>query len=528
MLPMQQSQASFPLMNNGPPPPVAPYNPQYTDPSSASLESLQRTLAAAQAASEDEQFHGFMDHHDPVDAFGGPLMHDPSGAGHAQFPPPNESLQFCGSHTYSYPSAFADNHYTGVQPMPELQHAREEMSNRTPTPFSSYPASAASDAASNPTPAFPSQLLPLYNGLHSHASDTSESQSPNESCQGSNHAIAFNYRVPESDESPPPPGPSAPFKSLPQPMDIASRRKKVQVKPAALISETLLSRPPLGPRTVSHADGFRRPSDSPKSSPMRRIVSAGGNRNVLTGRVHKSGVESAQRSPINLGGFADAESFVERNYQNFRSTPSMTAGSSLTSSLAPPTPMSPREREMTFASRESAISGSSSDEGGMNFVFNAGVPGCFTTAEGDQNLASPPETPQAQLAAHPSGNGWPSAVDFSDKQWHFEVPDEPLYTPAHDSFNMELQMPQPSYLPAISQPGTPAYGQFNPGFLFRHESPHYPLESPQYAMAMHTLSDYAFPDTHSHYPVGMLTSPMAKQKTFQFSHTTAADFSEKQ
>ena len=150
----------------------------------------------------------------------------------------------------------------------------------------------------------------------------------------------------------------------------------------------------MGPRTVSHAEGFRRGTESPASSPMRRIVSAGGNRNVLSGRIYKSGIESSQRSPINLGGFADAGSFLEYNQQNIRN-PSLTAGSSLNSSLAPPTPMSPREREMTFPKLESSRSTASPIEGGVNFVFNAGVPGCFTTMEGDQNLASPPETPQA-------------------------------------------------------------------------------------------------------------------------------------
>jgi len=46
---------------------------------------------------------------------------------------------------------------------------------------------------------------------------------------------------------------------------------------------------------------------------MRRIVSAGGNRNVTSGRISKSGVESAQRSPINLNGFADAGAFMEHD-----------------------------------------------------------------------------------------------------------------------------------------------------------------------------------------------------------------------
>jgi hypothetical protein len=152
----------------------------------------------------------------------------------------------------------------------------------------------------------------------------------------------------------------------------------------------------------------------------------------------------------------------------------------------------------------------------MNFVFNAGTGG-FTTMEGDQNLASPPETPQAQMVMHPSANNWPT-MEFSEKQWSFEVPDEPLYTPAHETFALELHMPQqPAYLASMSQPVTPAFGQFNPSFMFAHEG-----DSPQYTLSTQPHSEYNFPDG-AHY----MSPSMTKQKTFQFSHTTPADFSEK-
>jgi hypothetical protein len=526
-----QPRASFSLMT-GPPAPVALYNPQYPDPSSASMESLQRTMAAAEAgqASSQQDYHtSFMDQHDSLTAFGGHLP-DSSSGDRAQFPPPGDSVtQFDTNQTYSYPSSFTNNLYgISSQSGAELEPSPVETTNLTPTPFHSYPDSTEAEA---PRPqvitTFPSQLLPQsQDGLPSQSHDSSDSQSPEDS-DASISAIGFKCEVQESQESSmSPPGPSIPFKSPPPPMDIASRRKKVHVKPAALVAETLRNRPSVGPRTVSHAEGFRRPSDSPISSPMRRIVSAGGTRNVISGRISKSGVESAQRSPINLNGFADAGAFMEHNYQNIRNHPSLTAGSSLNNSLAPPTPMSPREREMTFATRKNSRSTASPVEG-MNFVFNAGVPGCFTTMEGDQNLASPPETPQAHMVMQPS-NGWPTTgVDFQDKQWHFEVPDEPLYTPAQDSFPLELHMPQPSYLTSMSQPVTPAFGQFNPNFMFGHESPQFKTESPQYTLSTQGHSDYSFPDSNTHYPLGMFTSPLTKQKTFQFSNTTAADFSEK-
>lgn len=500
LMPVQQPTAPFGLQS-GPPPPVAPYNPQYSDPSTASMESLHRTLAVAHTVSEHDEYHNFVDH-DSLHSFGsGSLVHDVANSDRAHFPSPDDSVVHFDGAQYAYPPTFANNVYGS-----QIELASAPQEHPTPTLFSAYPTSSEDEAsAPQAVTAFPSQLLTHFDGLPHHPNSVhSDSQSP-ETSSASTIATGF-HDIAESDETcTSPPAPSIPFRS-PPPMDIASRRKKVQHKPAALVADTL-RRPSMGPRTVSHADGFRRPMDSPVSSPMRRIVSAGGNRFVLSGRVSKSGVESAQRSPINLGNFP--ESFMEQNYHTIRLPPSLTAGSSLNSSLAPPTPMSPRG-EMTFVKRDTSRSTASPNEGSMNFVFNAGTGG-FTTMEGDQNLASPPETPQPQMAMHPSAQNW-STMEFSEKPWTFEVPDDALYTPAHESFPSELHMPQPSYL-SMSQPVTPAFGQFNPNFMLAHEG-----DSPQYTLSTQHQSEYTFPDAH-------YMSPMTKQKTFQFSHTTPADFS---
>ena len=518
-LPLQHG-ATFPLLS-GPPPPVASYNPQYPDPSIASMESLRRTMAAAQAASQHEDFIGqFQAAHDPITNFE-EALHATTSDDHAQFPMGNIVVPFEESNGF-YDSTYQNALYSPVnQCLVEPEHLRNP--DQTATPFHNFSAPSGGDPnGPHLLASYPSQMLPSqsHDGLSSLPHESNASQTPEDS-NSSTLSVGFKYEVAESEA---PPAPSIPFKSPPPPTDLASRRKKA-VKPAALSADTLSVRPPLGPRTVSHAEGFRRPSDSPISSPMRRIVSAGGNRSVVSGRVGKSGVESAQRSPININGFSDARAFMEHNYHTTRHPPSLTASSSLNSSLAPPTPMSPQEREISLVKRKGSRSSASPAENSMNFVFNGGVPGCFTSIE-DQNLASPPETPQAHMGIHSMGNGWPTTVDFQDKQWHFEVPDEPLYTPAHDSFGIELHMPQPSYLSSLSQPATPAFGQFNPTFMFGSESPQYKTESPQYQLSSQSTSEYSFPD--SHYPGGMVsTSPMTKQKTFQFSNTTAADFSEK-
>jgi hypothetical protein len=228
-----------------------------------------------------------------------------------------------------------------------------------------------------------------------------------------------------------------------------------------LFAEALRSnRPSVVPKRVSHAGELPQQTDSPILSTLRRITSPAGNRNNLSGRVYKSGIELT-RSPIKLGDFP--ESIMEQNFHTIRLPPSLTAGSSLNSSL---------------------------------------------------NSSPEQSTPQAQIVMHPSNN-WPT-IEFSEKQQRtFAVPDEPRYNLAPETFPLELHMPQPAYLTSMSQPATPTFGQFNPNFLFAHEG-----ASPQYTLSTQPHSKYSFPDTH------YMSPSMAKQKTFQFSHTTPADFTE--
>ncbi|KAG9232902.1 hypothetical protein BJ875DRAFT_379724 [Amylocarpus encephaloides] len=521
--------SSFPLISRLPPSAVDLYKPQYSNPPATSMESLQRSMDAAAQASHPDFHDDFLEDDDPMPVFGDAMIHRGS-EDRARFPAPDTLVTQFDPQGYAFPSTFTDDLYTSPPSTHDLRASPIDTTHQTATPYIYSTSSNSESNGSQAMATFPSQLLPPpgHDHLPSLTNDSGDSQSPEESSE-SHLPLDFKYEVTESDHCEvSPPAPSIPFKSS-APMDIASRRKKVHVKPAALVSETLRSRPSLGPRTASHAaDGFRRAVDSPIGSPMRRIVSAGGNRSaVISGRIYKSGIESAQRSPINLGGFVDAGAFMERNFHNMRHPPSMSTLSSLNSSLAPPTPMSPREREMTLSKRDGSRSTASPhDEGSMNFGFDAGVPGRFTTMDGDdQNLASPPETPQAQMVLH--GNGWPSAVDYQDKQWAYEVPDEPLYTPANDGFPVELQMPQPTYIANMSQPVTPALGQFNPTLIFGHESPPFKHESPRYTLSTQSSAEYAYPDSQGHFPLAMLTSAMTKQKTFQFSNTTAADFSGK-
>ncbi|KAH8599068.1 hypothetical protein B0O99DRAFT_591661 [Bisporella sp. PMI_857] len=536
-LPLQHSN-TFPM--TGPPQAAAPCNPQYPDPSTASMESLQRTMAAAAQASFAPQQQGFQVYSEQTDIFtpfAGPL---PSTSDHAQFPsvdgPVHSHLNgdhgsnYLNTHTqdvYSNPEGIFTN---SNQSLPELHASPATESSTSFQLYSNVPQGLDLSGAQL-TQQFPSQLLPTrtHDGYQRTQTSNCDGQSPEDS-SASTQSIGFKIDEVDLDNSSPP-APSIPFKS-PPPMDIASRRKKVAVKPAALTADAIKNRPGMGPRTVSHAENLRRSSDSPMGSPMRRVMSAGGNKHVFSGRINKSGIESAQRSPINLNGFNDAASFLEHNYHSIRQPPSLTGGSSLNSSLAPPTPMSPRGFEPSQGKRE-ITRPTSPVHGGLSFLFdqgtNDGLPHYFTPLDGDQNLQSPPETPQAQLllqqATGNAGNSWANGNDVPDRQWSFDVSDEPLFTPAQDSFQSDLQMPQPSYLNSMSQPVTPAFGQnFNANFMFGgQESPQYKHEPSQYTLASNT--EYTFPEAQ--YTPSLSTSPMSKQKTFQFSNQTPADFSEK-
>ncbi|KAH8808253.1 hypothetical protein F5884DRAFT_857793 [Xylogone sp. PMI_703] len=463
----QRSIGSFSTMS-GPAASVVSFGTQYTD---LGIDSI------PQNTSNHEDFHNaFEEHHDglsSMDAYGN-ISHAP---------------HFNGISDFSYDGTFISTSYDGSVPS---VHA---------TAYNDFPIPSIEGTQSAMMTAYPSQLLP------GQMQDLSESHS-SESSDETPVAGGYSYSTTESEAALSPPGPSQLFKP-PQPMDIASRRK-VHNKPAALGTETIRSRPAIGPRTVSHADGIRRHTDSPHGSPMRRINSAGGNsRNVISGRVNKSGVESSQRSPINLGGFASTEAFIEHNQHGIRYPLAMTAPSAPGSSLAPPTPMSPHGGSHTVAS-------TSPSDSGMGFVYNTA--GCYNTAE-DQNLASPPETPQAQMIMHAASNGWTTASDMHDQLWDMEVPDEPIYTPAHESF-LELQMPQPMYLSSLSQPVTPAFGQFSPSILSVHGSPQY--------TQMPGQTEYPFVEPQ-HYSTAneQNSSSSTGQKTFHFSNSTPADFSEK-
>lgn len=298
------------------------------------------------------------------------------------------------------------------------------------------------------------------------------------------------------------PAPATLFKAPPPPADIASRRK-VQNKPAALDADAMRGRPPPAPRTMSQTDSLRR-IGAPLHSPMRRIVSAGGNRPVLSGRVQKSSLEASQRSPLHFQTFHDVGTLMHAP-TSMQDTPTPA------STFAPPTPLSPHDRHPTDVS----VAASPPDWDPNSLA------GYYASAD---PLVSPPETPHAVLGLTSSTVQWTHPGAAAVDAWNFDVTDEPQYTPAHDSFPLDaLGMPRTSYL--TSQPVTPGRAAFDASrsTLFKFDSPPLHESPPAYLPDPHAV-EYAFPDAASQQLSYAMADALARHKTFEFSHSTPADF----
>ncbi|KAI1001138.1 hypothetical protein K3495_g7063 [Podosphaera aphanis] len=318
----------------------------------------------------------------------------------------------------------------------------------------------------------------------------------------------------------PPASSNIPFRSRP-PINLASRRKKVQHRPAALLSHTLIRQPPNGPQTLSHIGGFI-PLKSPITSPIRRIVSAGGNRVVASGRIKKQGLEVAQRSPVRYGGFEKFGTRMDRNFSNCYNNFSLTGPSSLGSSLAPSTPLSPMD--MVSARSDGSQSTASPIELGTNYVFNHKVPGCFVSINEENPDISSPSTAQSYLSLPtPVTDTWTTDFEKNENFWPYEV-SEPLYSAKMDNF--PLNSFRGPYSTSVSQPVTPAFDSpYSANYNFGQNSPQNETQAPCSTAPQLRSDEYPLLDTYQ-----TRVSPMTntkKNKTFLFSHTTPADFSEK-
>ncbi|CCU81893.1 hypothetical protein BGHDH14_bgh05591 [Blumeria hordei DH14] len=291
------------------------------------------------------------------------------------------------------------------------------------------------------------------------------------------------------------------------PSNIASRRKKVQQRPAALIPDTTDSYGTVGPRTASQVERFHRPRESPLTSPMRRIVSAGGNRAVASGRVQKPGSELSQRSPISLCGYEKMNRYVENSHQNFRNCPPLSCTSPQSSSFAPLTPLS--AKDMSLVNWDSANSTLSPTVTSPDNNFSVNGTNPFIPFEaGNQNLASPVSCYFHPLAQTPRDFNFGS--EFSEKS---------TFAGQNDGFFNTYQT-----TPFVYPPGQSPLPVFAPQLnaeLFAYELSLNTPAGPE--ISIQSANEQLSVD-NCYQPPKPATLKAKFNKTFQFSHTTPADY----
>ncbi|GAB7366059.1 hypothetical protein MBLNU230_g7626t1 [Neophaeotheca triangularis] len=192
------------------------------------------------------------------------------------------------------------------------------------------------------------------------------------------------------------------------PTSIATRRQRP--RPAALGLASIRSHSYNGAQQTDSPGQPQPPTTLSPGQPLRRIKSHNVINGIASGRVQKSGTISAQQSPLAW------------TFNNAMNSPKALRHVSSQSSLAPPTPMSPREfsrsdQQRAFSSRISSGSGhqssrqpSISESDLEQPLPEHGVPFAPSAATINQNFSSPPHTPhfrnqaQFQLPQRPNTN----------------------------------------------------------------------------------------------------------------------------
>ncbi|MCJ1394045.1 hypothetical protein MMC18_006923 [Xylographa bjoerkii] len=208
---------------------------------------------------------------------------------------------------------------------------------------------------------------------------------------------------------------------IPQ-LSLAARRKR---RPVAL--------GPISNRSVSCTSP---PGTSPivktailgQASSVRRIKSTGNSLNVIGGRIQKSGVASAQRSPLNFATFQEADAMNHIN-RVAASSPSNSQANSANGHI-PMTPHTPSAVEQPSIDWNKALLHSSSNPDMIQFQQHPSSPR-------EEFVHSPPTTPYLHLPAYINHGQQPLVAP-------------PLSAPAHLASFPHLSPPY------HAMPGTPS------------------------------------------------------------------------
>lgn len=300
------------------------------------------------------------------------------------------------------------------------------------------------------------------------------------------------------------------------PVNIALRRKKVQQRPAALTAHTLSNRQLAGPCTTSHVDGSHFSAKSPCELSMRRIVSAGGNRAVVSGRVQKHSFDVSQRSPINIGGFENVGTIMDYNFHNIYNPPPLTGISSICGSLAPPTPI-----DFNFGSQDSNGPITSPGDGSHNFLFNYNTTNCLISIDKSNQDLTMVENLQSLPLDQISSNHWPTPIDYHDKNSYCKINEEPSYTTINNQFSSRLQLNE--QLPSDIKNQYATQG-FIPSYSYDCTVGHTTMPCGTRSSLSKPEVEYSFNGSFSQEkPSNEVTGD---RKICQFSHKIQSDFSE--
>ena len=225
---------------------------------------------------------------------------------------------------------------------------------------------------------------------------------------------------------------------IPQ-MNLAARRKR---RPAALGSVGMRSQSCTGPQDSSPSAKTATLGPA-QSAQVRRIKSTGNSLNVIGGRVQKSGIASAQRSPLNFSTFQEAEAMHHINA--FAASSPSHSQSTSTNGQVPMTPHTPSAIEHQSVDWSKSLLHSSSNPNMFQHQQ-------FHSSPCDNHVASPPRTPYMHLPMY-----------MNQPQHHLMAP--PQSAPAHITHF-------PNFSPPFqAMPGTPN-GYFPPQAV-SHEPFHF-------------------------------------------------------
>ncbi|KAI9674692.1 MAG: hypothetical protein M1817_001595 [Caeruleum heppii] len=228
--------------------------------------------------------------------------------------------------------------------------------------------------------------------------------------------------------------------------NIAARRKRPRpaaIGTAALRATSYMSALPVSPTAKSNLLG--------SAQSVRRVKSTGNNLNVR-GRIQKSIPASAQRSPLHVETFADAAALRSANiHTSLRSARTCSESMPHSSSLAPPTPLSPADMGRFLSNASSDLLPTDPYLVYSPEYISHLAPGM----EFGPNLVSPPTTPnyagmqayrrnmsmmEYSMPSHP-GTQLPMDPRFLE---------ESLLVPQVTSIPPQVHMPQPMYASPIS------------------------------------------------------------------------------